>query len=472
MANDPADSIIKELEEEPHSFELIVGDETGEILNGDVPVRWCVTPELVSKLEKAEVFDAHVLLVTATEDGREMDRKIVPITELMTYVRFTRAGTMKIYGFIVSGRSGRKDLYQTYKRKELGVYVTDVVCEYTEKPYDDIKYEYSRTEVDVVIPPGVFGKEPGPWMKWYVNLWHSSGGRIVDECHYRRRLIIAFTLKWLPVLIYAGAMVFARMFLLTAFAGAGFYKGAKWSRVFRPFKWNSLRYHLIDDLDGESSFILHRSYTNRWNGVKTEVPLFFTIPFFPTLLAAEAAVTGLVFALNTPPGLTVLHTIIVMTITFFTMAALVDIVWFLKDVLVNTKIFDGFGSRISKRFNKITDFIYKYKKIKYLIWVAYALLAVVAILAAITWMVFAIYGLPVVALVFLSIFFGDKIFERFENIYTVSPENNDYTEIRELLCPKDDLNLQADIDFIPSKQRTVRLWYLEMKHKICKPMQQ
>ena len=48
---------------------------------------------------------------------------------------------------------------------------------------------------------------------------------------------------------------------------------------------------------------------------------------------------------------------------------------------------------------------------------------------------------------------------------------NDYTEIRELLCPKDQLNLSTDINSIPKERRTWRLRYKNFKAKVCKPMQ-
>lgn len=472
MSKDPVDKTIEAVEKEKRPFELIVGDETGEILNGDIPVRWCVTPELVSELEEHEVVDAHVLLVTATEKGTEMDRKLVPITELMTYVRFTRAGTMKIYGFIMSGKVGRKKLYQTYRQKNGGEYSTGVICDYTENPYDDIKYEYTRTQVDVVIPAGVFGKEPGPWMKWFVNMWHTYSGRVVDECHYRRRLILAFTLKWIPVLIWTVGMVLVRLGLTTALAVSGYYKNIRWGRIFRPYEYNNIKYHIIDDLPDENSFIVSRTHKNRWNGEELEKDMFFTIPFFPSLLAAEWLSLSFIFMLKQPEDITVLSAMGTVTGVLFIIAAAADAMLFSLDVISNTQIFDKLVVSLGKKLTFVGNLIDNLFEMKVFIWLMYGALAIIAVLAAITWVYFAIYGLPVVILMFAIFFFGDKIFERFENILTVSPKNNDYTEIRELLCPKDELNLVADIDFIPPKQRTVRLWYLEMKHKICKPMQQ
>ena len=125
------------MEENKHElpFELIVGDETGEIMNGDIPVRWCVTPELVKELEDNNIVDPHVLLVSATQKGQEMQRQLVPITELMTYVRFTKAGDQNLFGFIVDGAKGRKKLHNLYLRKISGSFYTDVIYYYTNLPF-------------------------------------------------------------------------------------------------------------------------------------------------------------------------------------------------------------------------------------------------------------------------------------------------------------------------------------------------
>ena len=80
--------------------------------------------------------------------------------------------------------------------------------------------------------------------------------------------------------------------------------------------------------------------------------------------------------------------------------------------------------------------------------------------------------LTVLAVAGLLFKFQDPIMEWLDNVYTVTPDHNDYTEIRELLCPKDADNLKPDIHFIPPEQRTLRLRYLDLKNKVCKPMQQ
>ena len=53
----------------------------------------------------------------------------------------------------------------------------------------------------------------------------------------------------------------------------------------------------------------------------------------------------------------------------------------------------------------------------------------------------------------------------------IDEKHNDLTEIRELLCPKDGMNLEAKYDLIPKEQRTATLWFKKMKNSVCRPMQ-
>lgn len=455
-----------ETKEHKLPFELIVGDETGEIMNGDVPVRWCVTPELVKQLEDDKIIDPHILLVTATEaGGYEMQRQLVPVSELMTYVRFTKAGTMKLYGFVIDGAAGRKDLYSRYNRKSCGDYDTTIMFPYTGKPHDDLFGEYTRTEVTVEIPAGVFGKEPGPWMKWFVNLWHNNSGRVVDQCHFRQRAGLAFTLKWIPVLIWTTFLITMRVLLTGAVALAGYYKNVNFWRSFRPFKYSNVDFHLVPDLDLSDNFFLRKRKYVYPSGYEEMITMWFLMPFNPLLLTVQAIII-------IPTNADFFVAMAIVTGILSTVAIVYDLgVVFLK-WLTTTTIFEKFSDRINNNVKSLVDYFDTNNRWRYLKWAAFALLATMIGTVAAVFVTVGMFLIPVTIVCVLFYKYGESMLTLFENMYTVAPENNDYTEIRELLCPKDELNLKADVHFIPSKQRTVRLWYLDMKNKVCKPMQQ
>ena len=461
---------MKEDNEHKLPFELIVGDETGEIMNGDVPVRWCVTPALVKELEVNKVTDPHVLLVTADERGREMQRQMVPMTELMTYVRFTKSGSMKLYGFILDGSAGRKMLHNAYMRKQGGGYKTEVIYAYYGTPYDDLLFEFTRTEVTVEIPEGVFGKEPSPWMKWFVNLWHSNSGRVVDECHYRRRLILAFTLKWIPVLLWTGFLISGRVLCTGGLILAGYWKGVKFLRSFRPYKYPDIGYNLLDgvDIDIESSQFLIKRKSVSYGGYEDKQTMLITLAIVPLTLVVQTILAAGLATVN--PAGSFLAIMVAFSLAIFAVTAVWDILVYFVEWLQRTTIFEAMRSKAYDKIDGVIVFFEEKSLWKYIKWGLAILLFIPILYFSIMFEVVGIVALPILVVAALYKF-GEPLMDRFNMVYTVTPEKNDYTEIRELLCPKDELNLKPDIRYIPPKQRTVRLWYLDLKNKVCKPMQ-
>ncbi len=471
---------MAEESENKNPFELIVGDQTGEIMNGDVPVRWCVTPALVKQLEDDNIFDPHILLVSATKGGREMQRQLVPITELMTYVRFTRSGDMHLYGFIIDGIDGRKWLHNAYLRKIEGDYGTDIMYQYTGRPYEKLPREYTRTEVVVNIPEGVFGEEPGEWMKWFVNLWHSSNGKVVDECHYRRRMMIAFSVKWIFVALWAATLITIRVVTTGGIALLGWPKDVKFLRSFRPFKWSSMEYHLLDDWSPtmkSNAFFITRKHTSKYGSAR-ETTMLSTLVINPSVLVLIGSLSMFIGWAKSTQG-TVIGEAFNAMVFISTLILVLSICWdagvWFSQWLSKTDVFTDFSNAVddkTKAFGKVlTDHgVAKYLWSSLGIGVVAGLYLLSTILPElITLMAGIILTLVVMVVVLWK--FSDVLFGFLENWYGVAPANNDYTEIRELLCPKDEANLKPDIHYIPPKQRTVRLWYLDIKNKVCKPMQ-
>ena len=130
-------------------FELQVGGPEG-IINADVPVRWCITPELVTQMAEDGVVDPHILLVTYHSEVGEMTRQLVPVANLMTYARFYRAGTTKILGWIVDGSVGRKELHKQMLGRRWGEWNTTLVN--IEGQPIDVPHTYRGTTYPVNVP--------------------------------------------------------------------------------------------------------------------------------------------------------------------------------------------------------------------------------------------------------------------------------------------------------------------------------
>jgi len=232
---------------QPPMFRLVVGDNK-PIISGDVAVRWCVNKATLDLLVQQGAIDPHILLVSVDDMGREKLRVLEPLSNMIAFYRFTRPGEARLHAFIVWKRhtsdgdpitstgQHRRELKKRYLRKIDRNYYTDILdytCDMslegtyqkrieTRKPYSDFCDHY--TYCDVELPKDVFGKEPSGWISDFANLWHE--GTVQDECHFRRRLIIACTLKIWPMM----AIILIK-YILFLIAAVGVSSIGLWHRV-------------------------------------------------------------------------------------------------------------------------------------------------------------------------------------------------------------------------------------------------
>lgn len=453
-----------------NDFELIVGEQGGQIHNADIPVRWCVTPKMVKEMEDAGVVDPHIVIAAATKDGKEMSRQVVSLTELMTYVRFTRSGDNKLHAWIVDGSNGRKKVHRRFEQKDGNSYHTDLVDTWDGTRYK-LKDEHKSTTVDVTIPDGVFAnKKVRPWLNWFVNLWH--GGKVEDQCQFRRRTILAFTLKWIPVTLWTLLLMFGRTLAVVLPPLFGYRKGVDWKYVkkyfFKPYEisvsslMNSTEW--IDDQD----FVFTRVTGKKtsWSGSKQDLIQLHVIalPFIPIIPLLTFV---LWYSFNGHyAGSAVVSTSFVMGI-LLAITATIDLVVAIGCWVRTTPVLDKIGNNVSTKFGIFNGWMIDKKAWP---WALGALgVAIIASIAAINYMIF-LYVIGILGVIVVMSALGFGMLKLAEWLH-YGDEKTDYTEIRELLCPNDVENQVASYKAIPKQQRSVRLWYLDVKNKICKPMQ-
>ncbi len=467
-----ADSRFKKDDPPAPDFELFVGDKGGEIINGDVPIRWCITQEYIKKLEDEGIYDPHVLIASFAprqkdEDENyyvEMDRKLIPLTELMTYLRFYRAGKSKIYALILDGSSGRGELYDFYIRRRNGKF-NELISTYSDSLHDDLPNVVKALYEFVEIPAGVFGKEPSPWMKWYVNLWHEFNGKVLDECHYRRRWMIAFGFKWMLVIPFTLILIAGRLATSGFLALSGYWKKVNILRSFRPFKYPDIKWNIITDridIVDDNAFIFKRKNLTGNKFLSKTSPVLFGFAFSPLVLIIVAGVVSLLEP-NGLVGFLVMEMIGVLP--FLGILLFVDFVMSLSEILIKYEFGESLISTIER--------IVRSK------WFKYFLIILLGVGIVILWKFLLsligavlIFGTVFASFLGLGILFNSQIMRWILNKITISAEDNDYTNIKELLCPKEEDNLRPNIKYIPKSRRTIRLWYLDTKNKLCKPMQQ
>lgn len=204
-------------------------DPTG-ISEANIPVRWCVGPELLELMDQWRVVNPFLLIIVrpyrveGEHDGQEVRlydsetaRYVVPLTQELQYVSFSRPGNNSIFATIVWGNEGEPawylkramsddgsahhllDRYGNFNTVDRSYRNSVAHGDRTPTYYiSNVLYE-TNDELTVVVPSEMFAKEPPQWLKSYVGKF--VGGKAFDQCHFRRRAMFAvpFGVIYFPV---------------------------------------------------------------------------------------------------------------------------------------------------------------------------------------------------------------------------------------------------------------------------------
>ncbi len=292
--------------------------------------------------------------------------------------------------------------------------------------------------------------------------------------------MIAFSVKWIFVALWASILITLRVITTGGVALMGWPKDVEFLRSFRPFKWPSTAYHLLDDWSPtmkSNMFFVTRKHTSKY-GSKRETTMLSTLVVNPAVLLLVGSLSMFIGWAKSTPGTVIdeaAAAMLVMSGVVLIITVLWDAITWIGQWLSKTDIFTNFSTAFDVKTEAFGKFLVDNGAVKYLwaglgIGIAIGLYLLSTVLPELI-AILAALVLTLIAMVVMLWKFNDVLFRFLENWYSVAPQNNDYTEIRELLCPKDEANLKPDIHYIPPKQRTVRLWYLDIKNKVCKPMQ-
>lgn len=465
-------------------FELQVGGPDG-ITNADVPVRWCITPEFVSRMEKDEIRDPHILLVSVDKTrGDEMSRHLVPVGELMTYVRFTRAGRMKLYGWIIDGSCGRRKLHDDFLGRTRGQWNTNVIFNWTGEPRDEIEGAYVGTERDVVIPANVFGNEPPRWLKWYANLWHA--GPVRDQCEFRKRVMIGIP-KLIPVAVVSFLLVALKVAIGSLFTLAGWRHSVQWRYAWRPFKYgvemilNSLDIvHPPNDHQNNPQKAVFLGDSDWWCGQRflwwrklnngDNLAGIFFLPFTPLLVlsifGASWLTTGYIgdAAVITATVLVIMLAISgTMDIMFHSLITVMEHFGELWNVLVSVP-----ARWFKRRWRSLDGYMARND-----LWPqTIATAIIVGVVSLVT--LFVMYWDVLQLLLYVAVLVGATYFvssKMLKQMDRHALDMNDPTRMRELLCPADQSNMIASYAALPVERRSLGLKFKTIKNRVCRPMQ-
>lgn len=169
-------------------LKLVANDEERGTAN--IPIRWCIGRDTLDKLQRRDAQNPHLLLLVV-HNGAEIERKLVPISQMMEFFAFHRAGEHRIIATIVWHKEGNiKVLKATFFGRRIGDCLydkLDAVDDEGNFSLESRKYLDALEECEIVVnvDPGHFAKAPSKLESWWVNLWYERAPRA--QCQFRKR---------------------------------------------------------------------------------------------------------------------------------------------------------------------------------------------------------------------------------------------------------------------------------------------
>ena len=214
-------------------MKLVASNDT--VGNATIPIRWCLTPEEIAHLRQNKVADPHLLLVIVHEK-KNVDRQLVPLDRMMTYLSFNHPGENTVFATIVWHAGGKKELKKwCLNTNKYGNWET----EFYDSKEDTLKAgDYALARIAVKVSPEFFAKDPPAWLKWWVNLWYETGFR--NQCQFKKRLLFVavpiqpwFVLLWVIIITLFRFLAATYWFVFRTKTEVNF------KAIIRPFKYES-----------------------------------------------------------------------------------------------------------------------------------------------------------------------------------------------------------------------------------------
>lgn len=247
-----------------------------------IPIRWCLTREELKELEKREAKNPHLLLVV-THENQEVDRYLVPISQMLAYIQFHKPGENRILATVVwqYGDDVYKFRKEFLQQSSRGYYEQHVLNYGGKNLLRGFNYPRldQQTEITVMVPAELFAKEPPAWEKWWVNLLFNSKPQ--DQCQFRRRRMIAYSIQPLFVLFIVPILAIVRFLAASVLLFLG-KREVNLEPIIHPFK------HETNDVwrNAEDSVFLRDAEGKRQHWLIT----LFSPPVFLGFLAILAGI--------------------------------------------------------------------------------------------------------------------------------------------------------------------------------------
>lgn len=247
------------VEEQEEAIRLFTIRDEHDNVSSVIPLRWCISQEIAQRIQDEEIWDPRLLIVIS-QGGIEKQRYVVPLLNMMCYIRFPSPGENVVHATVVwpgksySGKdilpekvlSARFDdgqyraavlaakqphydglqkqllslyraLESTFSQDEvgrLGAEIDQLKAEakrYEKEPevigirygFDRIKRLEEEAQLAVVVPEEMFADEPGRFRQWLMSRYNWSH-RPRNECEGRLQALVGLT--W-PAFMFCKGLV-------------------------------------------------------------------------------------------------------------------------------------------------------------------------------------------------------------------------------------------------------------------------
>ena len=189
---------------------------TEEATSASIPMRWCLGRDTLAKLQAKGALNPYLLLITVNA-RLELVRHLVPIGQMMEYIDFRRPGPHKVLAAIVWNSQGdtkvlKKRIFGgkivdevgSHKFSKMNVLDEGELCINDSQYKSDHKFAVCSldevAQIEVSVAEEFFAAPPPKFEQFWVNFWFENTPR--DQCQFRRRRMLAYTIQPLVVLPY------------------------------------------------------------------------------------------------------------------------------------------------------------------------------------------------------------------------------------------------------------------------------
>lgn len=223
---------LPQLSENVNSEITLIAQPQGGGVSATIALRWCICPSLFEKL-KQDINKKPYLLVVVTENDEETTKKLIPLDQALEFISFSQSGKSIIRATIA--RLDDQDAHKVRRAIKRGHTILDKYDNFVKTLYSTDISSVGSGEVSIHVAPEFFAERPKEWVWRWANYLHE--GKPKNQCEFRRRCMLAFTLK--PFLVFIMLILWTVLGSITASIlrfGFGL-RGIDFSPIFHPFSY-------------------------------------------------------------------------------------------------------------------------------------------------------------------------------------------------------------------------------------------